>query len=396
MKTLALRDFIKEAKSGFACGEDNENGLAQIRMNNISNDGQMIWDKIRRIPTPKKISELLVEPGDILFNSTNSPALVGKSALFKGYEEPVTFSNHFLRLRVDREIAEPSFVARLLHDKYSKHYFKGMCKQWVNQASISKNDLLAMEFLLPPLEKQKRIAAILDQADELRLLRQRAIERLNELGQAIFYEMFGNIKTNAMNHSMVNLKKCLRTKGGYAFKSKDFVKSGIPVIRIGEVNRQKISEATACYLPVHYLDLYSSYVVKPGSLLMSLTGTTGKDDYGNVYILEEKYGPCFLNQRVALLSPDESFLNKTYLLHFLRDRNIKNDITSASRGIRQANINNNDILELKIPLPSIELQNHFQSKMIALERSILSHHKAIKRLSDLFSSLQHSAFQGQL
>lgn len=129
---------------------------------------------------------------------------------------------------------------------------------------------------------------------------------------------------------------------------------------------------------------------------MSLTGTTGKDDYGNVYILEEKYGPCFLNQRVALLSPDESFLNKTYLLHFLRDRNIKNDITSASRGIRQANINNNDILELKIPLPSIELQNHFQSKMIALERSILSHHKAIKRLSDLFSSLQHSAFQGQL
>jgi type I restriction enzyme S subunit len=61
---------------------------------------------------------------------------------------------------------------------------------FVTVKHLSAKDLRQAEIPLPPFDEQKRIAAILDQADELRRLRQRAIDRLNELGQAIFYEMF--------------------------------------------------------------------------------------------------------------------------------------------------------------------------------------------------------------
>jgi type I restriction enzyme, S subunit len=66
------------------------------------------------------------------------------------------------------------------------------------QRRVPKMFLEQLEIPLPPLGEQKRIAAILDQADELRRLRQRAIDRLNELGWAIFYSMFGDPATNSM------------------------------------------------------------------------------------------------------------------------------------------------------------------------------------------------------
>ena len=63
---------------------------------------------IRRVPDVRARNGLLVEEGDILFNVTNSPQLVGKTALFKGFSEPVTFSNHFLRIRSNRKVVEPA------------------------------------------------------------------------------------------------------------------------------------------------------------------------------------------------------------------------------------------------------------------------------------------------
>jgi type I restriction enzyme, S subunit len=69
-------------------------------MNNISTEGRFDWSKIRRVPIPAKgLNGLAVQAGDVLFNHTNSPELVGKAAYFAGHNEVITFSNHFLRLR---------------------------------------------------------------------------------------------------------------------------------------------------------------------------------------------------------------------------------------------------------------------------------------------------------
>lgn len=168
MRTVRLSDVVKDVQAGFASGADDDRGIVQVRMNNITTDGALLWTKIRRVPRPKNIDRMVAEPGDILFNATNSPDLVGKSALFTGYDEPVTFSNHFMRVRFDAAVAHSAFISRVLHDLWSKRVFAGLCKQWVNQASVSKEGLLALRIPLPPLEDQRRIAEILDQADDLR------------------------------------------------------------------------------------------------------------------------------------------------------------------------------------------------------------------------------------
>ena len=88
---------------------------------------------------------------------------------------------------------------------------------------------------------------------------------------------------------------------------------------------------------------------------MSLTGTVGKDDYGNVCILDNEYDAYYLNQRNAKFQIKGN-INKYYLSELLKFPQIKKRLTGISRGVRQANISNQDILNLQVPIPNIEKQ----------------------------------------
>ena len=184
--------------------------------------------------------------------------------------------------------------------------------------------------------------------------------------------------------------------GGFAFKSSDYVPNGVPVIRIGEVNRGVVDVQSARFLPESLVEKHHRFVATQGDLLMSLNGTTGKDDYANLLLVDDSFQRYFVNQRVAALQPDSKRLDSLYLLHVLRIPKIKSQITNKSRGIRQANISNADVLELNIPLPPIQLQATFNdcvSWSVAMRNSMT---KMLGKLDDLFASLQHRAFRGEL
>ena len=109
----ALDDLLCDAQSGFASGERASDGVIQLRMNNVSTDGTLNLADTLRVPASKaQVAKYRLLSGDVLFNSTNSPELVGKTTIFHGYPEPVVFSNHFLRLRVDRGKLDPRYLAR--------------------------------------------------------------------------------------------------------------------------------------------------------------------------------------------------------------------------------------------------------------------------------------------
>ena len=96
---VALGDVIFNLQSGFASGERTADGVVQLRMNNVSTDGGLDLSNHIRVPTTtSQIAKYGLQPGDVLFNSTNSLELVGKTAVFAGFSEPVVFSNHFARL----------------------------------------------------------------------------------------------------------------------------------------------------------------------------------------------------------------------------------------------------------------------------------------------------------
>src|SRR6266542_818550 len=115
-RTARLGDLLTEAVSGFACGQRASDGVVQLRMNNVTRRGELDWSSFIRVPADKTMrDDYALQAGDVVFNNTNSTEMVGKTALFGGFDEPVVFSNHFTRLRTNADSLAPDFLALWLH-----------------------------------------------------------------------------------------------------------------------------------------------------------------------------------------------------------------------------------------------------------------------------------------
>lgn len=250
------------------------------------------------------------------------------------------------------------FIFHLLKSK--QNFIYQTMRSGAAQPHVYAKDIAQITFDLPSQGEQRRIAKILDSAELIKLKRELVVQKLDGLAQSVFVEMFGDPLTNDKNLNQINLGDGITLFGGAAFKSADYVSDGIPLIRIGEVNRKEFDGANTCYLPQNFEKKYSRFLVRKNSLLMSLTGTTGKDDYGNVVLLDGKKEKYFLNQRVAFIEPNHEIFINEFLYHLLRNKEVKNQIISKSRGVRQANISNGDITSLLVIHPAIEEQLKFK------------------------------------
>ncbi|GAB6284953.1 MAG: hypothetical protein STSR0009_11530 [Methanoregula sp.] len=104
-KFKRLRDgLIIDVQPGFACGNNTRDGqgIPHLRPMNVTEKGQIDLTDLKFIPESEcSKPERFVNEGDVIFNNTNSPALVGKTA-FYNLPEPRAFSNHMTRLRCNK------------------------------------------------------------------------------------------------------------------------------------------------------------------------------------------------------------------------------------------------------------------------------------------------------
>ena len=301
----------------------------------------------------------------------------------------------------DRVIVSPLYVVFSVDEKLNRRYLLHYLKSDITltyikaYASGSVRDNLKFSILkdfpinLPSAEEQEQIVATLDGIEHLIALRKEELDSLDELVKSRFIELFGDPDTNPLGWNEDVLSEHLEVIGGYAFKSDKFEDEGIPVLRIGNINSGR-------FLPVNMVywnddPALERYKMYPGDLVMSLTGTVGKDDYGNVCILGADYPEYYLNQRNAKLSLKPT-LNAKYLSELLKFERIKRRLTGISRGVRQANISNKDILCLCVPIAPINLQQQFAAFVEQTDKSKLAVQKALEELEILKKSLMQQYF----
>lgn len=203
--------------------------------------------------------------------------------------------------------------------------------------------------------------------------------------------MFGELNDGKLEP----LSKYLKVQQGYAFKSEEFCESGIPVIKIGTVNKGFFDLKTLSYVK-NQDEKLDKFKISPNDLLISLTGTVGKDDYGNTCFVTNNFNEYYLNQRVARLIPYEKGLNYQFTHYLFKSPAIKRKIIKANRGVRQANISNEDILSVEINYPSIDEQNKFAIIVDKVEIIKTSYKRSFLELKNLYSSISQRAFKGEL
>ena len=257
------------------------------------------------------------------------------------------------------------------------------------QAGFNKGDLNGINIQIHSVEDQEKIIYQLENLDNLIDIRKMEIEKFNNLIKSQFVEMFGDININSHNYQEEKLSNHLKIIGGYAFKSKNFKNKGIPVLRIGNINTGFfVSKNLMFYDDNPNLENYAIY---PGDVVISLTGTVGKDDYGNVCIVGNEYDKYYLNQRNAKLELNNT-VNSRYITYAFRIPEIKKRLTTVSRGVRQANISNKDIENLVIPIPPIDLQNKFADIVKQIDKQKFEFENSLKKLEELKNSLMQEYF----
>ncbi|HIC47014.1 MULTISPECIES: restriction endonuclease subunit S [Methylophaga] len=258
---------------------------------------------------------------------------------------------------------------------------------------ISKSTLSKVQIPMPPLAEQKQIAAILDAADKLRQKDQQLVEHYTSLSQSLFLDMFGD----PFDGDTYPLADHIFILGGYAFKSEDYIKEeGIPLIKISTVNRGYFDDTNFSFLPESFTSKYEKWIIKKNDILMSLTGTVGKDDYGNVAMASDTYEKYFLNQRVAKISSINNSYHPEFLFGMFSNARTKQELTKLSRGVRQANISNRDIYGLKMIKPTLHAQNKYIVAIKTIEQQQKQAQKNLEKSEILFNSLLQRAFTGEL
>ena len=167
---------------------------------------------------------------------------------------------------------------------------------------------------------------------------------------------------------------------GFAFKSENYVDSGIRVIRIANVQKGYIEDNTPAFYPLDSVGL-DKYMLEEGDLLISLTGNVGR-----VAILEKEFLPAALNQRVACLRLKTSRLTKGYLFHILNGNLFEQQCIQSSKGVAQKNMSTEWLKNYEIPLYSKEKQDIITKILDKTYNVISCRQQEIQKFDDLIKA----------
>nr|WP_245201930.1 restriction endonuclease subunit S [Acinetobacter nosocomialis] len=298
----------------------------------------------------------------------------------------------------DKETLDVKYLLRFLES--NKENIASMGKG-ATVKGITLDQLKAIKIPLQPLAEQRRIASILDQADELRQKRQQAIEKLDQLLQATFIDMFGDPVSNPKGWDIRKLSD-LSTKihSGNTPKggSENYVDKGIIFLRSQNVWKNKVILDDVAYIDAatHAKMIKSS--VKHEDLLMTKTGriNTENSSLGRAAIYLGEDDSANINGHVYLIRIKEGF-NKYFILRILTLPNYYEYIRSICvGGIDKRQLNKEHLENFPIIQPPIELQNKFSDivKVIESQKPKLIEQLALQE--NLFKTLQNKAFSGTL
>jgi len=264
---------------------------------------------------------------------------------------------------------------------------------------LNREDAYRQRLLLPPLPEQRRIAEILDKADELRTKRRAALAQLDTLTQSIFLGMFGDPAVNGWQmttvaHVAAEVDGAIRTGPfGSQLLHSEFIDEGIiAVLGIDNAVENEFRWGDRRFISEAKYRQLRRYTVYPGDVLITIMGTCGRcaivpDDIPAA--INTKHLCCITLNRTKCLP---AFLHA----YFLRHPIARSYLARKAKGAIMEGLNMGIIKEMPIPLAPIELQRAFAQRLAAVGDVKAAQRRSQTESQNLFRSLQHRAFRGEL
>lgn len=398
---------------GFASGKHNRDGkgVLHLRPMNITRNGSLNTSDARFVLDD---SDRRVEYGDVLFNNTNSPALVGKTTWVDSVES-LAYSNHMTRLRPPEGL-EGKFLARQLHHLWERGYFKTVLNNHVNQASVSRKALLETPIMVPPLAEQRRIVAQLDE----RLADLEAGEASLSVVDGKKEEFLQAVLRDALHGALVDEDLSEGTADVLVSNSATLVQGpwgiperwrwatigslfqvsvgstpsrsnsaywggGIPWVSSGEVSFRRIA-STRETITLESIANPERRIHPPGTVMVAMIGE-GKTR-GQAAILDVSAAH---NQNCASIRVSETKILPEYVYYFFVSR--YEETRREASGGNQPALNKGKIQALRIPVPPLGTQRKIVARVQEVERDLFYLREKLSASRERASGLRAAVFQ---
>lgn len=365
-----------------AVAEPKEGYLPVLRAGNITDSG-LVFDDLVFVPGERVSSKQRIRKGDVVIAaSSGSIDVVGKAAMAK-FDYDGGFGAFCKVLRPNPAKVEPAYFAHYFQTREYRQKVSSLAAG-ANINNLKNEHLDDLLIPLPPLAEQRRIAAILDQADALRAKRREALAQLDSLTQSIFVEMFGDPATNPQQWPVHTLKELGKvTTGGTPPSSMEGMFGGaIPFVTPGDLEssdpvRRTVTEAGA----------QESGTVRAGAALVCCIGATiGKMAQASVR--------SSFNQQLNAVEWLSNSVDDTYGLAALRF--FKPTIIAWGASTTLPILKKSSFEKIAIPVPPLQMQKDFAGRIRAVDMLKDRIGDALILDTQLFSSIQHRAFRGEL
>ena len=300
----------------------------------------------------------IVTEDDLVVANTGSPGKV-----FKG--KYGVLSNNLFRLSFDSKTANRDYLYYILSSETFQNSLQKQMKGGI-QKHLGHKTMGKQKIPLPPIDQQKKIAAILDAADAYRQKTKALIEKYDALTQSLFLDMFGDPVSNPKGWNEVIFTEVLVLRRGFDLPRQDRIKGEYPIMASNGI-----------------LDWHNEFKVEGPGIVTGRSGTLGK-----VHYIEGDYWPL----NTALYSQKLNGNNPIYLIYLIRNFRVER----FSRGAGVPTLNRNLVHAETIMTVPIELQNQFADRVQAIEAQKAQAKASLAQAEDLFNSLLQRAFKGEL
>jgi type I restriction enzyme S subunit len=382
---------IAEIQYGFtAKASADPVGPKFLRITDIQ-DGKVDWSSVPFCEAEEgEITKFRLSPGEIVFARTG--ATTGKSYLIKDDVDAV-FASYLIRVKPAGGRALPDYLAYYFQtEDYWDRIAEGT--EGAAQGGFNASKLGRLEVPLPPLEEQKRIVAVLDQAfaalDRARAHTEANLADADALFAAALNRRFEIL--SARTRPLIDLCSDRGITYG-VIKLGDHLDDGVPCLRTSNVKPLNIDVDGMKRIASKLSEEYSRTILNGGEVLVNVRGTLG-----GVAVVPPEMSGWNVSREVAMV--DIKGANPFFVAYFISTTAAQAWLTGVTKGAAYKGINLSDLRRLMIPTPDSDEQALIVQELDALRSDAIrlkaDYAKKLTNTVALRECLLHQAFSGQL
>lgn len=355
----------------------NDNSVILLRANNIQ-DGKIVLDDVLYVSKSKVNESQYLRRGDILVcTSSGSKELVGKAA-FVDEDLPAVFGAFCKVVRPKIECCK--YVGHFFQSPYYRNYISA-ASAGANINNLRNEHIADLHIPLPPLDKQRKIAAVLD--------------KLDELVKSRFIEMFGDPMTNPYNLPKVILGSVLtiEPQNGLYKPQSDYVSDeiGVPILRIDSFYEGKVSNLSSLKRLICSEMELKRYSLYENDIVINRVNSI--EYLGKCGLIQGLVENTVFESNMMRLHVDEHKFHPVYITKLLCSEFIYQQILRrAKKAVNQASINQKDVQSFVVYMPPIEQQDQFAAFVKQTDKSKLAIQKSLEKLEILKKALMQEYF----